>query len=71
MRIGVTDRLPVATLFCVQAFNSSQMGVYWPNFGTCIVVVFFDILISIFASVAIKSGGGNLATLHRRIAKNY
>ena len=38
MRIGVTDRLPVATLFCVQAFNSSQMGVYWPNFGTCIVV---------------------------------
>lgn len=39
MRIGVTDRLPVATLFCVQAFNSSQMGVYWQNFGTCIVVV--------------------------------
>jgi hypothetical protein len=29
----------------------------------------FDILISNFASVAIKSGGGNLATLHRRIAK--
>lgn len=68
MRIGVTDRLPDATLLMSRLLilhKKRLLAKLW-NVYRCSI---FDNLVSTFASVAIKSGGGNLATLHRRTAK--